>query len=238
MVGALWQLIPVALGVMASPVAVMALVGILLSRHARRNGVAYLMGWFASATVLLLIGILAFTAADAPGEFHEASWVPFVHISIAAVCLVGALWTFLRARLVVARVAAARTPDELAAATPQLPGLVRSVAGFTPGRSFLLGLGIFLTPMNIALVAGAAIAIVLATLPTLEVLLTAYGFLIAATAPVAIPVLFVLVRGDRADPMLRLLRQWMLRGSGFLTAGVLAAVGVLQIVRALQGWFA
>lgn len=238
MLGALWQLIPVAVGVMASPVAVMALVGILLSRHARRNGVAYLVGWFASAAVLLLVGILVFTAADAPGAFREASWVPLVHVTIGAVCAVGALWTFRRARAVIARVAAAETPDDLAAATPQLPGLVRSVDGFTPSRSFLLGLGIFLSPMNVALVAAAAIAIVLATLPTLEVMLIAYGFLVAATAPVAIPVVFVLVRGERAEPMLRLLRRWMLRRSGYLTAGVLAAVGVLQIVKAVQGWAA
>lgn len=236
MVGALWQLIPVALGVMASPVAVMALVGILLSRDARRNGAAYLGGWLLSAAVLLAISIRAFAAADAPGAYREAPWVPFAHLIIGLVCVAGGLWTYFRARSVVARVSEARTPDDLAAAAPQLPGLVRSVARFTPGRSFLLGLGIFLTPMNIALVAAAGIGIVLATLPEPQLILAACGFLMAAAAPVAIPVFTVLARGERADPMLRRLREWMLHRSGYLTAGVLAAVGALQIVRAVGGW--
>ncbi|MBT2485500.1 MULTISPECIES: hypothetical protein [unclassified Microbacterium] len=52
MFGALWQLIPVAIGVIASPVAVMALIGVLLSQNSRRNGAAFLAGWVVSATVL------------------------------------------------------------------------------------------------------------------------------------------------------------------------------------------
>ncbi|MBT2485501.1 GAP family protein [Microbacterium sp. ISL-108] len=185
----------------------------------------------------MTVGLLAFSAADTPGAFRSAPWVPIVHAVIGVVCTGGALWTFFRARLVVARVAEAHTPDELTAATPQLPGLVRSVERFTPGRSFLLGFGIFLTPMNIALVAAAAIGIVLARLPEPQLLLTVCGFLAAAAAPVAIPVFSVLARGEEADPMLRRLRRWMLHRSGFLTAAVLLLVGVLQFVKALQGWF-
>lgn len=234
--GAVWQLIPVAIGVMASPVAVMALIGILLSRNSRRNGAAFLAGWVLSATVLLMAGLLVFSAAETPGAFRTAPWVPVVHAVIGLTCVGGALWTFFRARLVVARVAEARTPDELTEATPQLPGLVRSVARFTPGRSLLLGLGIFLTPMNIALVAAAAIGIVLARLPEPQLLLTVCGFLAAAAAPVAIPVFSVLARGEGADPMLRRLRRWMLHRSGYLTAAVLLLVGVLQFVKVLQGW--
>lgn len=236
--GTVWQLIPVALGVMASPVALMALIGILLSRHARRNGVAYLIGWVLCATVLLTVSILVFTAADAPGAFREADWVPVVHMTVGVVCVGGAVWILRRARRVVARVAAAETPDELAAASPQLPGLVRSVEGFTPGRSFLLGMGIFLSPMNIVLVAAAGIEIALATLPRPELLVLACGFLIAAAAPVAIPVFSVIARGEGAEMTLRRLRRWMLHRSGFLTAGVLSVVGALQIVNAVQGWVA
>lgn len=236
MFDALWQLVPVALGVMASPIAIMGLVGILLSRHARRNGSAYLAGWVVCASVLLTTCILTFSAADATGAYRDASWVPVVHSVVGVVCVLGAAWTFRRSRRVVERIASARTPDELAAATPQLPGLIRSVETFTPGRSFFLGLGVFLSPMNIALVAAAGVEIAVAGLQSFQRILIAGGFLLAAAAPVAIPVVWVLIRGQKAEPMLHALRRWMLAHNGLLTAGILAAVGVLQLIRAAQGW--
>lgn len=236
MIGAIWQLVPVALGVMASPVAVMALVGILLSERPRRNGIAYLVGWSLCTAALLCVSLLVFRAADAPGAYREAAWVPVVHLLVGLVCVVGAAWTYARTRRVVRRVAAARTPDELAAATPQLPGLVRSVAGFTPIRSFFLGLGIFLTPMNVALVAAAGIAVVLAELSDLQAVLIILGFTAAAAAPVGIPVIAVLIRGEHAAPSLRRLKTWILHRNGYVSAGVLAVVGLLQVVKAVQGW--
>lgn len=237
MIGAVWQLLPVALGVMASPLAVLGLVGILLSRQARRNGTAYLLGWTLATTLLLVAGIAIFAAADAIDGYKVAGWVPITHIVIGAVCILGAVWIFARARGVAAQLAAARTPAEFAAAAPQLPGLVRGVAGFTPGRSVLLGFGIFLNPMNISLVAAAAMAIVHSTPLPWERASLEFGFVVAAAAPVAIPVLVVLVRGRHADPMLRGLRRWMLKHNGYLSAAILLLVGALQIVKALQIWF-
>lgn len=238
MIATVWQLVPVALGVMASPVAVMALIGILLSRHARRNGTAYLSGWVLCSSVLTVISVIGFDAAGASGAYRQADWVPIVHAVVGAVCLGGAVWTFSRARKVVARIADARTPAETATATPQLPGLIRSVESYTPPRAFLFGLLVFLSPMNIALVAAAGIEIVLADLPLRQSIPTMIGFVVASAAPVAIPVITVLARGDGADPLLERLRSWMLRHNGYLSAGIFAAVGVLQIVKAVQGWLA
>lgn len=237
MIAAIWQLAPVALGVMASPVAVMALVGILLSERPRRNGIAYLIGWSLCTAVLLAVAVAVFRAADAPGAYREAAWVPFVHLVVGLICIGGAAWTYARARRVVRHVADARTPDELAAATPQLPGIVRSVERFTPFRSFFLGLGIFLTPMNVALVAAAGIALVVSELDHAQQVLIGVVFVAAAAAPVGIPVLTVLLRGEDADPLLRRVKHWMLHHNGYLSAGVLAVVGVLQIVKAGQGWW-
>lgn len=237
MIGAVWQLLPVALGVMASPLAVLGLVGILLSRQARRNGTAYLLGWVIATTVLLAAAIAIFASVDALDGYHVAAWVPITHLVIGSICILGAAWIFVRARGVAARLAAATTPAEFAAAAPQLPGLVRGVAGFTPWRSLLLGVGIFLNPMNISLVAAAAMAIVHSTPIAWDRMTLGFGFVLAAAAPVAIPVLIVLVRGSQADPMLRGLRRWMLKHNGHLSAGILALVGVLQIIKALQIWF-
>ncbi|WP_091233199.1 GAP family protein [Microbacterium sp. 3J1] len=238
MIPTVWQLVPVALGVMASPVAVMALIGILLSRDARRIGTAYLLGWVLCSSVLTVVSVIGFRAAGASGAYRQAEWVPIVHAVVGVVCVGGAVWTFARSRRVVAEVAGAHTPGEVVHAAPQLPGIVRSVEGYTPRRAFLLGLAIFLSPMNIALVAAAGIEIVIADLPPRQAVPTMIGFVVASAAPVAIPVFTVLARGDGADPLLTRLRSWMLRHNGYLSAGIFAAVGMLQLFRAVQGWLA
>ncbi|GGM33879.1 hypothetical protein GCM10010489_00820 [Microbacterium saperdae] len=92
-----------------------------------------------------------------------------------------------------------------------------------------------MNPMNIALVAAAAISLVVSGLRPFPLVLIVCGFLVAAALPVAAPVLTVLIRGDKAEPMLRGLKQWMLHHNGYLSAAVLFIVGVLQVVKAIQG---
>lgn len=230
-----WQLIPIAIGVMASPVAVMALIGILLSRQARGNGVAYLLGWVLCSANLLALAILIFTVADASGALRDAAWVSIVHIVIGLICIGGGVWIRRRARRLVKRVTAAKGRGEAAAAL-RLPGLVRSVEEFSPLRSFLLGLGIFVSPMNVALVAAAAIEIVAADLPQSQLLVVAGAFLAATVVPVAIPVLALLVGREKAKPMLAGLRSWILHHHGDVTVVILIVIGLLQIARALERW--
>lgn len=230
-----WQLVPIAIGVMASPVAVMALIGILLSRDARRNGLVYLLGWILCSANLLALAILVFTLADASGSFHDAWWVPVVHLVVGLVCIGGAVWIHRRAGRLVARVAEENASGSPAVA-PRLPGLVRSVERATPLRAFVLGLGIFLSPMNIALVAAAAMEIVAADLPESQVLIVTGGFLAATVVPVAIPVVTLVVGRESAQPMLSSLRSWILHHHGDLTVVILIVVGLLQFVRAIDGW--
>ncbi|MGV2982092.1 GAP family protein [Microbacterium sp. AGC85] len=236
MIDAIWQLVPVTLGVMASPIAITALAGILLSQHPRRNGVAYVIGWALCAAVLLTISLSVFRAAEAPGSYRDAEWMPLFHLTVGLICAGGAIWTYMRSRRVVERVAVATTPAQLADAAPQLPGLMRSVAHYTPPRSFLLGGAIFLSPMNIALVAAAGAEIVVAEFEPFVQNLFAAGFVAAAAAPVAAPVIMLLTLGERAAPLLGRLKDWMLRRNGLLTAGVLAVVAGLQIFKGIEGW--
>lgn len=234
----LWTLLPIVLGVIASPMAVMALIGVLLSKDARRNGAAYLTGWTMAIILSILFWYIIFEAL-AVGEPREpAAWVRVAHLVLAVGLGTGAAVTYRRARAVLARLAQARTPDEIAAATPQLPGILTSATRFTPARAFVVGGGIFLlNPLNLSLVAAAALEIALSsTLPLQRVWLMA-GFVIAAAAPVAVPVSTVLIRGPRADPMLARLRRWIVRNNGMLSAGLLLVVAVIQLGKALDGVF-
>ena len=58
------QLIPVALGVVLSPFAIMALVAVLLSRLPRVNGIAYLLGWTVGIVGLLALFLWLFASLE------------------------------------------------------------------------------------------------------------------------------------------------------------------------------
>lgn len=236
MTTALWALLPIALGVIASPMAVMALIGVLLSKDARRNGAAYLTGWTIAIILSILFWYVLFEALSLGEPREPAIWVRVVHLVLALGLGTGAALTYRRARAVLARMAQARTPDEIAAAAPQLPGILRSASRFRPRRAFVMGAGIFLlNPLNISLVVAAALEIALSSATPFQRVWLIAGFVIAAAAPVAVPVSIVLIRGPRAEPMLARLRRWIVRNHGMVSAGLLLLVAVVQLGKALGG---
>jgi len=232
----LWGLVPIALGVIASPLAVMALLGVLLSHDARRTGTAYLVGWTLAIIISVLVCYALFEVLEVAAPSGPAPWVRVVHLCLALALAVGSVVTYRRARGALTRLAAARTPDEIAAATPQLPGILRSATRFTPSRALLVGCGIFLlNPLNLSLVIAAALEIAVSSSPPDQRVWLITGFIVAAAAPVAIPVSIVLIRGAKAAPMLERLRAWVVRNNGMVSAGLLLVVAVIQLGKALEG---
>ncbi|GGD81632.1 GAP family protein [Microbacterium murale] len=233
-----WELVPIALGVIASPIAVMALLGVLLSKDARRTGTAYLIGWTIAVVVSIVFWDLIFERLEVGAPLGTGLWVRGVHILLAIGFAVGAVLTYRRARTVLTRIAAAQTPDELAAATPQLPGMLRSATQFTPQRALVVGGGIFLlNPLNVSLVIAAALEIALSTVLPAQRAWLIMGFVVAAAAPVAVPVALVLARGAKATPVLERLRSWVMRNNGMVSAGLLLVVAVIQLGKGLDGVF-
>lgn len=232
----IWQILPVVLGVMASPVAVLALLGIMLSDRPVRNSVCFSAGWALAVSCLFGGWLAALHATGAAGPAGDGSILRVLHLLVAVCCLGGAVWTFRRSRRALERLAAARTPGELADAAPQLPGLMRSTEHYTALRAFVLGAGVFvLNPMNVSLVAATAIDVLAAEVTVAARVLLAAGFVLAASLPVLIPTALLLFGGHRAERPLRRLRRWVLHNNGFLRAGLLLIVGFMQLERALTG---
>ncbi len=201
MIDLIWDLLPVALGVVASPLAIMALVAVLLSRRARVNGLAYLCGWAVAVVVALGAAYAIFGALELEQRHDPPMWVAFARLVFAAVLFTGAVWTYRRAHAEVAKMATASTPEQIAAATPQLPGWLQKVGEFSPPRSFALGLGIFmLNPVNMSCALVAALDIRLAALASGPSLWTLLGFVLLSIVPMTIPVVLTIVKRERAEP--------------------------------------
>lgn len=231
----LLNLLPLAIGVIVSPLAIMALVAVLVSRNARSNGLAFLFGWIVAICLVMVVSWWIFSSLAPPDRGPASTWVSIVRLLIGLVLIAAAVYVWLRGRHHVRQMAAAVSPKDVVAAAPQLPGWLKSVDTFTPSRSFLLGVGIFvLNPVDLSCAVLAALDIHQAALATGPTVAAAITFGTIAASPVLIPVLVVLVNGKRADPFLKNARTWIAGHTSILNALLLAIIGLMQLSKAIS----
>ncbi|MBT1671709.1 GAP family protein [Curtobacterium flaccumfaciens] len=228
-------LIAPALGILLSPLAIMALVAELLSRRYRANGLAFFIGWLLATVVVVGLSVAVFTAIDFHPRTDTPLWLGVIRLVIALGLIAAALWVYRRGGRNLTKMAAASTPEQVAAAAPQLPGWLQKVSEFTPGRSFALGFGIFaINPVDASCAIIAGLDIAGAQVTIVEGTVVAAGFVIVGVAPIAVPVFYVLARGEAAAPVLERLRGWIARHTNVLNAALILVIGVLQLQKAVS----
>lgn len=229
------DLVPLAVGIILSPLAVMALVAVLLSQRARVNGVMFLIGWAVGITVVLAVSYGVLGLLKPEQRVSTPAWVAVVKVCLGLVLLGAGVWQYRKGHARVQAMASAATPDDVVAAAPQLPGWLKAASTFTASRSLLLGFGIFaLNPVDLSCALIAGIDIRVAGLPGSApiIILTVFG--IIALTPVLVPVVLMLILGAQAEPVLRQARNWIAGHSSFLNAGLLLVVGALQLQKGLS----
>jgi hypothetical protein len=223
------SLLPLLLGIMMSPLAIMALVAVLLSARGRENGTAFLLGWAVGVVGVLALSFVLLDALQVHERRTPPLWVPVVRTLLAAGLIVGAVLVVRHGRERVRAMAAA----------PQLPGWLQRVDTFTPGRTFALGIGIFaLNPVDASCAFLAAMDIRLADLSTPVSALATGVFAVLAVVPIAVPVLVAAAQGERAAPFLARLRTWIAGHTSLLNAALLLVIAALQLQKAVSGFLA
>ena len=228
------SLVPVALGVVLSPLAIMALVAVLLSRNARMNGIAYLIGWVVGLAGLMALFLWLFPVLEVHAIGEPPLWVAIVRVLIGLFLAAAAVWVYRKGRAHIIRMAAASSPRDVVAASPQLPGWLHSVESFRPGRTLLLGVGLFvLNPVDASCAILAALDISLSDVGATPGAWVAIAFVVIGTLPIALPVLYVVVRGPQAQPLLDRVRTWIAGNTHVLNAALLLVIGALQLEKGI-----
>ena len=228
------SLVPVALGVVLSPLAIMALVAVLLSRNARMNGIAYLIGWVVGLAGLMALFLWLFPVLEVHAIGEPPLWVAIVRVLIGLFLVAAAVWVYRKGRAHIIRMAAASSPRDVVAASPQLPGWLHSVESFRPGRTLLLGVGLFvLNPVDASCAILAALDISLSDVGATAAAWVAIAFVVIGTLPIALPVLYVVVRGPQAQPLLDRVRTWIAGNTHVLNAALLLVIGALQLEKGI-----
>lgn len=213
---AIGQSLPVAVGVLISPLPIVAVVLMLVSGRAKANAFAFLLGWFlAVGAVTLVVALLAGAGTDT--EQGTPLWAAIVKIVLGLALLLLAVKQW-RGR-------------PRAGVEPPAPKWMAAIDGFTPvkaaGLAVLLGA---VNPKNLLLVVsgGAAIATAAAGDTNAQVV-ASIVFALVASVGVATPVFIYLFMGDRAAAMLDELKAWMIHNNAVIMAVLLLVLGAKML---------
>ena len=232
------SLLPLALGVVMSPLAIMALVAVLVSKRARANGTAYLVGWAVALIAILAVSFAVFGFLEVRQYGQPPLWTAYVRLVIAVLLIAAAVWVYRRGHDRTKAMAAATTPGDVVAAAPQLPGWLRAVDHFTPARSLLLGFGIFaLNPVDVSCAVLAMLDVRGAAVSPADAAVVIVVFAAVGILPIAAPVFYTLVKGAAADPLLERVRSWIAGHTSVLNAGLLVLIGAMQLQKSLSALF-
>jgi hypothetical protein len=220
---AIGQSLPIAIGVMVSPLPIVAVVLMLLSPNATANAFAFVVTWLLA--IALLTGVVALLAEpSATTDEAPATWVSVVKI------VLGALLLFLSVRSWRGRPAEGQEPPA--------PKWMAALDDFTPVKA--AGLSVLLAdvnPKNLLLVVsgGAAIASSAGGSSSTTVLATVV-FAVVASLGVAAPVVIYLVMGDRASTVLEGLRTWLVHNNTTIMAVLLLVLGAKVLGDGISGF--
>jgi threonine/homoserine/homoserine lactone efflux protein len=217
------ELLPLAVGIAISPVPIIAVILMLLSRKATATSTGFLLGWVAGVVVVTLI-VLALVGQAGGTRGGEPSTLSSVLRLVA-----GALLLVLAFRQWQGR------PKHGEEGT--MPKWMDAVETFTFGKA--LGLGFVLSginPKNLLLCVGAGTAIGAAHLPAGQVVGAMVVFTVLASSTVGVPVLGYLAARERMATPLDRLHDWLVQNNAAVMAVLLLVLGTALIGKGIGGF--
>jgi hypothetical protein len=214
MTEALAAVLPLALGIAASPVPIVPVVLLLLTERPRAAGGAFLSGW----ALGILATVLAFSALAALVEQGSTpTWASWLRILLGTGLVVVGVRTWLGRH-----------------ASTEALGWMQGLGEADPPAAFRLGLVLSAAnPKVVVLAAAAGLAAGGLPLGPGELVVVSMTFTAVASVSVATPVVLHLVLGPRVEAPLGATRDWLLLNSSAVVAVVLLVLGILLVVKGI-----
>lgn len=214
-------ILPFAVGVALSPMAIVAVIALTRSMHAPVNASAFVAGWalgvlIASMLLLMVAGALGVGATSRPG------WVGIVRVAGGLVLLLFA-WE---------RAAARQHPVLDGAAPSWVGGLERASAD----RALAMGaVQAALDPRKLVVIAGAVLSVAQTGQGSTEALVPVIVFALVATLGVALPLVWPAVGGAAGHERMGSLRDRLASDSATIQAVSLLFLGTLLAGQGMAG---
>lgn len=216
MTSVIGEVLPLALGIMISPIPIIAAILMLLSPKAKATSVGFLVGWLAGIVVALVVFIALAAVIPQPDPEQPQPIAGVIKI------LLGALMVLLGLKQWRGR---PRAGEEAS-----MPGWMSAIDSMTAGRG--LGLGFLLSavnPKNLLMAAGAGVVVGSAQLPVGSLVVVVIVFTVIAGCSVLVPVVGYLVASKAMSGPLDALRDWLVQHNAAVMTVLLLVIGVTMI---------
>lgn len=210
------ELIPLAMVVALSPLSIIPAVLVLHSPRPRPAGLSFLAGWLLGLTALTAIFV---GVSGLFGQLDEPpTWASWLRIVVGAALIVFGAYRYLT-----------RAKSE------HSPKWMASLSKLTPARAGAAGAVLtVVNPKVLFICVAAGLAIGTAGLGQPGVWAAGLYFVLAAGSTVALPILAYAVSGQRLDPALARLKEWMERNHAVLVAAILVVIGLLVLYKGIH----
>lgn len=216
------ELLPLGVGVALSPIPIIAIILMLLGPRAGTTGLGFLVGWVVGiAGVTTVVAVVGGTGpmSDDGGPSSAASVVKLA-LGALALLLAGRNWQ------------QRPKPGE----TPTLPAWLAAIDTMTAAKA--VGLGLLLAaanPKNLAFLLGAGIDLGTADLAMGTAIGAGAIFVAVAASTVLLPVVGYRIAGERIQPVLVNLKEWLSVNNATVMMVVLAVLGTTLVGKGIAG---
>lgn len=215
MLAAVLLLLPAAIGFALSPIPLVEMILVLLSKRSRTNGLVFLV---CIAVPVFVVAMLSATglAAAGRGEKGMSDVKAWIMLSVAGLLLLMALRNFLHRR------------------DRSVPAVFAAIENMGPAGVVALSSGAtVLNPKNLVILLGAGAAATETGLSGARLAFALLLFTVLATLPFSLAVGYVLVGGESAARQMQRIKGWLLVNNRLMMAVVLALVGAGMAVKPL-----
>jgi hypothetical protein len=216
------EILPFAIGIAISPIPIIAIILMLITPNARRNGLAFLGGWAGALFVVGAIVLIIASAADVSTSSESSDAAGALRLLLGIVLLVAAVRQW-RGR---------PGPGEEA----KMPKWMNALDTFTPGRSLAVAALLSgVNPKNLMLNVGACVDIAQAGLSWFEQGVVLFVFVLIASATIIAPVVVYFAMGDRSERVLGEWKTWLAENNATVMAVLLVVFGFMLIGKGITG---
>lgn len=212
------ELIPLAMVIALSPLSIIPAVLVLRAPQPRPAGLAFLLGWLLGLAALTLV-FVELSSLLGGGLDKPPSWAPYVRVVVGAALIVFGLYKWLT------RKRAEHTPKWMS-----------GFSSITPGRALVTAFVlVVVNPKVLFMCVAAGLAIGTEGPGRVGALLAVAYFVALAASTVVIPIVAYAVSGDRLDPTLAKVKDWMEAQHAVLIAVILVVLGVMVLYKGVTG---
>lgn len=216
MIATVLLLLPAALGFAMSPVPLVEMILVLLSKRSRINSLVFLV---CIAVPVFVVPMLSATGVASgtrgqQGTSHVKEWIV---LGFAILLLFMAFRNFV---------------DRCDTSVPKIFAAIDNMG---PGGVVALSSGAtVLNPKNLVILLGAGAVAAESGLPTGQLIVVLIVFTVLATLPFSLAVGYVLFGGDAVAGRMQRVKEWLLTNNRLIMAVVLGVLGVVMASRSLS----